>query len=107
MSVLVDSAASTSRTVHPVFITIDPARDGPDQLKSYLSDWHPSFIGLTGTQEQTGLILVNFLVVSQISHKFSDDVCKKYRVYYSKAQLGPDPSDYLIDQYVVLLLSML
>ncbi len=68
--------------VEPIFITIDPARDGPEQLKSYLADWHPRLIGLTGTLEQV------------------EDVCKKYRVYYSKAQLGPDPMDYLIDQYV-------
>jgi protein SCO1 len=49
-----DANKGTALKVEPVFITIDPVRDGPDQLKSYLSDWHPRFIGLTGTQEQTG-----------------------------------------------------
>ena len=30
------------------FVTIDPERDGPEQLKSYLADWHPRIIGMTG-----------------------------------------------------------
>eukprot|EP00291_Cryptomonas_curvata_P002149 CAMPEP_0172194992 /NCGR_PEP_ID=MMETSP1050-20130122/25927_1 /TAXON_ID=233186 /ORGANISM="Cryptomonas curvata, Strain CCAP979/52" /LENGTH=265 /DNA_ID=CAMNT_0012870939 /DNA_START=9 /DNA_END=806 /DNA_ORIENTATION=- len=83
---LLDSNSSLNPKVEPIFITIDPARDGPEQLKTYLGDWHPRLIGLTGTQEQI------------------DDVCKKYRVYYSKAQLGPDPMDYLIDHSVLFYL---
>ena len=77
---IADSSERTALQVDPVYITIDPARDGPEQLKSYLLDWHPRLVGLTGTQQQV------------------DDVCKKYRVYYSKAQLGANANDYLIDQ---------
>ena len=29
----------------------------------------------------------------------ASQVCKDFRVYYAKAALGPDPNDYLIDQY--------
>ena len=32
----------------PLFITIDPERDGPAQLKSYLRSFGPGFVGLTG-----------------------------------------------------------
>ena len=39
-------------TIQPVFITIDPERDGPLQLKEYLADWHPKMIGLTGSPEK-------------------------------------------------------
>lgn len=38
----------TAGKFEPLFITIDPERDGPKQLKDYLSDWHPRMIGLTG-----------------------------------------------------------
>jgi protein SCO1 len=31
-----------------VFITVDPARDTPEILKSYLSSFDPRIIGLTG-----------------------------------------------------------
>lgn len=59
--------------VLPVFITLDPKRDTISALKSYLSNFHPEIIGLTGSDEQ-------------IRH-----VAEKYKVYYaisedSKAQ---------------------
>ena len=36
----------------PIFITCDPARDDPKALKEYLAEFHPAFIGLTGTYDQ-------------------------------------------------------
>jgi cytochrome oxidase Cu insertion factor (SCO1/SenC/PrrC family) len=50
------------------FVTIDPERDGPAQLKDYLADWDPRILGLTGTPEQV------------------DCVCKDFRVYYAKVR---------------------
>lgn len=38
--------------LQPVFITVDPARDTPEQLVKFLTGYHQSFIGLTGTQAQ-------------------------------------------------------
>ena len=35
--------------VVPVFITVDPVRDTPAALKSFVSAFHPRAIGLTGT----------------------------------------------------------
>lgn len=61
-----------------VFVSIDPERDTPAQLKSYLSS--PAFprpiIGLTGSPEQVKAI------------------ASAYRVYYAKSGDGPD---YLMD----------
>lgn len=37
--------------VTPVFITIDPARDNTSLLKQYISNFHPKFIGLSGSAE--------------------------------------------------------
>ncbi len=39
-----------------VFITTDPARDTPEKLQSWLSNFDPSFIGLRGTPEQVKAI---------------------------------------------------
>ncbi len=36
----------------PVFITGDPARDDPASLKQFLGNFHPRFIGLTGSVAQ-------------------------------------------------------
>ncbi len=62
-----------ARSVQVVFITVDPERDTPAQLKRYLSS--PSFpqgtIGLTGTAAQ----------VANVAHA--------YRVYFRKAGNSP------------------
>ncbi|KAI0020687.1 SCO1 protein [Xylariomycetidae sp. FL0641] len=66
----------------PVFITCDPARDDPKILKQYLAEFHPGFIGLTGTYEQIR------------------DVCKAYRVYFSTPQDVAPGQDYLVDHSI-------
>ncbi|HEY1736871.1 MAG TPA: SCO family protein [Methylovirgula sp.] len=35
-----------------LFVTVDPARDTPKDLKDYLSNFDPHIVGLTGTQAQ-------------------------------------------------------
>lgn len=57
--------------IQPLFVTVDPERDTPDALKTYLSNFHPDFIGLTGSQEQVTAAL------------------KGWRVYWAKVD---DPS---------------
>ena len=40
--------------VQPVFITLDPERDGVRQLASYVSAFHPAILGLTGALGDIG-----------------------------------------------------
>jgi protein SCO1/2 len=49
-----DNALSMVRGVVAtvVFVSVDPARDTPEQIRSYLNRFDPAFIGLTGTPEQ-------------------------------------------------------
>jgi protein SCO1/2 len=35
-----------------LFITLDPQRDSPAQLKSYVTSFDPRFVGLTGSADQ-------------------------------------------------------
>lgn len=66
-----------------VFISVDPSRDTPNVLRSYLAEFHPSLIGLTGTWDQV------------------KDVCKQYRVYFSTPpELTPGEEDYLVDHSI-------
>ncbi len=65
MAAAVDKAGDKADKVVPVFITVDPERDTPDQLKQYVELFHPRMVGLTGDEAQI------------------KDVAKKFRVYYS------------------------
>ncbi len=38
--------------VQPIFITVDPARDTPAVLRQFVSQFHPRFIGLTGSEDE-------------------------------------------------------
>ncbi|KAI1099588.1 SCO1 protein, partial [Jackrogersella minutella] len=66
----------------PVFVTCDPERDDPKILKAYLSEFHPRFLGLTGTYDQI------------------KDVCKAYRVYFSTPRDVKPGQDYLVDHSI-------
>ncbi|TPX49905.1 hypothetical protein SeLEV6574_g01210 [Synchytrium endobioticum] len=68
----------------PLFVSCDPRRDTPDVIKRYLAEYHPKFIGLTGTYDQ----------IKQCA--------KNYRFYFSappKAVQGKDV-DYLVDHSI-------
>ena len=40
------------KPVQQLFITVDPKRDNPEQLESFLSTFNFNIIGLTGTEEE-------------------------------------------------------
>jgi cytochrome oxidase Cu insertion factor (SCO1/SenC/PrrC family) len=83
--------------VQPLFITVDPKRDGVPEVAEYVKEFHPRLIGLTGTDEM-------------IKH-----VCKGFRVYYSSGghcpshpMVPPGPADedddYIVDHTIILYL---
>ena len=44
--------ASVRRRTTVVFVTVDPRRDTPRRLRSWLDHYNRSFVGLTGTPQQ-------------------------------------------------------
>lgn len=84
MSLAIDIVQKQApNTLRSVFISCDPARDTPEVLRSYLAEFHPSLLGLTGTWQET------------------KDVCKQYRVYFSTPpELKPGEEDYLVDHSI-------
>ena len=52
-------------SIQPVFISVDPPRDTPNRVATYLSEFHPRLVGLTGSYQDT------------------KSACKAYRVYFS------------------------
>lgn len=43
---------SRAAQVQPLMISVDTQRDTPAILRSYVLNFHPAYVGLTGTQEQ-------------------------------------------------------
>lgn len=68
-----------------VFISVDPERDDPTQIKKYLSSFNPHFLGATGSEKQ----------LKQLSQELS--------VIYAKI-LQPDNKNYTIDHSGTILL---
>lgn len=49
---VIEQYPQLSRELEMVFVTVDPDRDPPEQLRRYLSNFNPNFVGLTGTPEE-------------------------------------------------------
>jgi protein SCO1/2 len=69
---------AVAERVVPIFITVDPERDTPEVMKSYVELFHPRLVGLTGTPDE----------IAQVT--------KAYRIYARKAE-STDAGDYLVD----------
>jgi protein SCO1/2 len=83
-----DKLGSRANRIVPIFISVDPKRDTPDKLKSYLaafdaksSSARPNFVGLTGSEQDIA------------------EAAKSYRVYYQAHIDGQteNGADYSID----------
>ena len=85
MTAALDQLGPDADKIQPVFISIDPERDTPEVLASYVENFGPRLVGLTGTAEEIA------------------SVAKVYRVFYSKAgKTGSD--EYLMDHSSILYL---
>ena len=71
LAVMADALEKVPREdrITPIFITIDPERDSPKVLKTYLKAFGPRFVGLTGDSQSIAA------------------AARAYRVYYKKHPL--------------------
>lgn len=67
--------------VQVVFITVDPARDTPARLRTYLKPFDPSFIGVTGSQQQIDALLKDYGISA--TKKMVDGSKTDYTMHHS------------------------
>jgi cytochrome oxidase Cu insertion factor (SCO1/SenC/PrrC family) len=85
MARALDSLGPQGDKVRPVFITVDPERDTPENMAAYVNHFHERMVGLTGTPEQVR------------------EAAKAYKVFYKKVQ-GSGDADYVMDHTSVVYL---
>lgn len=78
-----ESLGKDADKMRVAFITVDPAQDTPELMKTYLGSFDPRIVGLTGTEEEIAA------------------VAKAYKVYYRKV---PTESGYTMDHTATILL---
>ena len=78
-----ESLGKDSDKMRVAFITIDPAQDTPELMKTYLSSFDPRIVGLTGTDDEIAA------------------VAKAYKIYYRKV---PTDSGYTMDHSATIFL---
>ena len=77
ISQAMDELGAKADQVAPLFISVDPARDTPAQLKSYSESFTPHLVALTGSAEQVA------------------QAARGYKIYYQK--VAQKNGDYLMD----------
>ena len=86
MAAALDKLGPEAQKITPVFITVDPERDSPAQLASYLKSFHPRLVGLTGTPAEI------------------EAVTKAYRVYVKKVADPRSGAGYTFDHSAIIYL---
>ena len=76
VAAVMDGLGSNAAQVQPLFISIDPERDTPEQLAGFVPAFDANIIGLTGTADQ----------IKRTSETF--------RVYYEKIEEAASPNGY-------------
>jgi protein SCO1 len=65
MSEVTKLLGDDAKRLQVLFITVDPERDTQALLKQYVPAFHPNFLGLSGTLEQTATVAKEFKVFYQ------------------------------------------
>ena len=74
----IEALAADGEKVQPLFITLDPARDTGEGLRSYVTSFHPRFVALTGGEADVRRVATD------------------YKVFFEKVQI-PGTTTYTID----------
>ena len=65
MDIVLSKLKNKNKDVKLFFISVDPQRDTPEVIKSYLSSFDNDFIGITGDPEKIFLLSQSWGIVSQ------------------------------------------
>jgi protein SCO1/2 len=87
MAQLVERLGPQGKQVQGLFITTDPARDTAQRLATYVTAFHPSFLGLRGTPDEIANVTKAFKVHFRTNAPAAD----------THAGHSSEPADYMVD----------
>lgn len=85
MATALDILGPQAESIVPLFITLDPQRDTPAALASYVPLFHERLVGLTGTEAEVAV------------------VAQAYSVFYEKIE-GEETTDYTLKHTTLIYL---
>jgi cytochrome oxidase Cu insertion factor (SCO1/SenC/PrrC family) len=86
MTAAIADLGEAGKDIQPILVSVDPARDTPEVLASYVANFGDNVIGLTGSEQQVAAI------------------AGAYRVFYSKVENAKDPVNYGMDHSSIIYL---
>lgn len=86
MAAALTEMGASGADIQPIFVTVDPERDTPQVMASYVSNFGERFAGLTGSPAQIA------------------DMAQTYRVFYARQDNKADPGNYLMDHSAIMYL---
>lgn len=86
MTEALEQLGPEANKITPIFVTVDPVRDTPEVIKTYVANFHTRMVGLTGTPQQVA------------------GIAKAYRVYYQKVENPKSPQNYTMDHTSIIYL---
>ncbi len=75
---VLDALGTLASKITPLYVTVDPERDTPDVMRSFLERNYPKFTGLTGSREQI------------------EQAKKAFRVFARRTPDPLDPQEYAV-----------
>ncbi len=99
---VMEELGDESANVQVLFVTVDPNRDTPKRLKSYIPFFNKGFIGVTGTPEE----------IKKTAHEYGVKIVKHEEVYgrsekdhWDKYLMTHTNTVFLVDRDGILLLT--
>jgi protein SCO1 len=89
---------SQSRRVDFVFVTVDPQRDSPTQIRSFLAKYNPSFVGLGGSSSELTPVWKAYGVYQELP---INSTVSQYQVNHSTQVYLIDPQGQLRITYTL------
>jgi protein SCO1 len=98
MDAALDKMGPAAARIVPIFISVDPARDTPEVLKSYLSAFATHFVGLTGSEEEIAATTKAYRVYVQAHKEQSENYTVDHSgVIYLMDESGAFLANYSLD----------